>query len=639
MPYRSLQHFIQLLESRGELIRVKEFVSPRLEITEIADRFVKHKGKALLFENNGTRFPLLILAFAGDARINLALSLNDLDEAGRTIEGMVKSLMGPKDHFLDKLRLLPALQDVASWLPRTISGRGSCQEVVMDPPDLGLLPVLTCWPHDGGPFITLPCVHTRNPENKTRNLGMYRMQVFGPALTGMHWHMHKGSAYHYELYKKAGQRMPVSVSLGGDPVYTYAATAPLPENLDEYLFAGFLRKKKVELVKCLTNDIEVPADADFIIEGYVDPLEELINEGPFGDHTGFYSLEGMFPRFHVTCITHRKDAVYPSTIVGIPPQEDAWIGKATERLFLTPIKLSVVPELDDMHMPPEGVFHNIVLASIHKHYPGQAIKVMSSLWGAGQMMFNKIMGVFDAGTVLTDYMQLARIISKNTHPVEDIHFIQGPVDILDHSSRRYGFGSKVGLDATSKTGGEKPDPIERGSPYVDEKRLMTAIPALTSANTELIKEGISALILGVNKTKPAEVRQIARQINDAGLIKDVNFIIFTDAQTDIQNLSTMSWIVANNLDPMRDCFYTEDTGGNKFPVLFIDGTMKSYETDGFKRDWPNVIVMDDKTIESIDSRWNSMGLGSFIPSPSRQFKSLTIGDLAVARAGGPDKQN
>ncbi|MCX6284517.1 MAG: UbiD family decarboxylase, partial [Bacteroidetes bacterium] len=262
MPYKSLRHFIQALESTGELTRVKEFVSPVLEVTEIADRVVKSGGKALLFENNGTQFPILILAFAGDKRMNMALGLNDLDDAGKMIEGLVKEFMGPRAHFIDKLRLLPALQEISSWMPKTISGRGACQEVVMDKPDLNRLPVLTCWPYDGGPFITLPCVHTRNPENHTRNLGMYRMQVFGPDLTGMHWHMHKGSAFHYQLYKKAGKRMPVSVTLGGDPVYTFAATAPLPENLDEYLFAGFLRKKKVEMVRCLTNDLEVPSDAD-----------------------------------------------------------------------------------------------------------------------------------------------------------------------------------------------------------------------------------------------------------------------------------------------------------------------------------------------------------------------------------------
>jgi 4-hydroxy-3-polyprenylbenzoate decarboxylase len=630
MAYKSLNHFIQTLEARGELIRVKEFVSPVLEISEIADRFVKHQGKALLFENNGTRFPVLILAFAGDARIKLSLGLNDLDDAGRMIEAMVGDFMGPKETFIDKLRMLPLLQEISSWMPKTLSGRGACQEVIIDPPDLNSLPVLKCWPYDGGPFITLPCVHTRNPENNTRNLGMYRMQVFGPDLAGMHWHMHKGSAYHYELYKKAGKRMPVSVSLGGDPVYTYAATAPLPENLDEYLFAGFLRKKKAELVRCITNDLEVPADADFVIEGYIDPQEELILEGPFGDHTGFYSLAGMFPRFHVSCITHRKDAVYPATIVGIPPQEDAWIGKATERIFLSPIKLSVVPELADIHMPAEGVFHNIVLASIQKHYPGQAIKVMNSLWGAGQMMFNKIMAVFDDGAALTDYMQLARLISQHTHPVNDVHFIQGPVDILDHSSRRYGFGSKIGLDATAKFGDEETDTANGGSPYADVKGILTALPTITSASIKLIEQGISAVILMIRKTRQAEVRKAARQINDTGLIRNVSFVIFADSVLDAGNFSTLSWVVANNLDPMRDCFYTDDPEGNKYPVLFIDGTMKSFEMDGFKRDWPNVILMDDNTIAKIDAKWESLGIGPFIPSPSLQFKSLVTSIGAVA---------
>ena len=630
MSYKSLKHFIQTLESRGELLRVKEFVSPVLEISEIADRFVKHKGKALLFENNGTRFPVLILAFAGDARIKLSLGLNDLDDAGRMIEAMVSDFIGPKETFIDKLRMLPVLQEISSWMPKTLSGRGACQEVIMETPDLNSLPVLKCWPHDGGPFITLPCVHTRNPENNTRNLGMYRMQVFGPDLAGMHWHMHKGSAYHYELYKKAGKMMPVSVSLGGDPVYTYAATAPLPDNLDEYLFAGFLRKRKAELVRCITNDLEVPADADFVIEGYIDPQEELILEGPFGDHTGFYSLAGMFPRFHVSCITYRKDAVYPATIVGIPPQEDAWIGKATERIFLSPIKLSVVPELADLHMPAEGVFHNIVLASIHKHYPGQAIKVMNSLWGAGQMMFNKIMAVFDEGAALTDYLQLAHLISKHTHPVNDVHFIQGPVDILDHSSRKYGFGSKIGLDATAKTGDGETDTEGRGSPYTDVKGIMTAIPAITSAGIKLMEQGISVLILTINKTQPAEIRRAARQINESGLIRNVSFVIFADSILDAGNFSVLSWVVANNLDPMRDCFYTDDAEGNKYPVLFLDGTMKSFEMDGFMRDWPNVILMDDNTIAKIDDRWDSLGIGGFIPSPSLQFKSLVTNAGAIA---------
>ena len=294
------------------------------------------------------------------------------------------------------------------------------------------------------------------------------------------------------------------------------------------------------------------------------------------------------------------------------------------------MKLSVVPELSNMHMPSEGVFHNIVLVSIKKYYPGQAIKVMNSLWGAGQMMFSKIMAVFDAGTGLTDYIQLARLISKNTHPLNDIHFIQGPVDILDHSSRRYGFGSKVGLDATSKSGGEETDTSAMGSPYIDEKGIMSAIPAITSANSNLIQEGISAVILAVRKTRPAEIRDIAKQINETGLIRNVSFIIFTDSGTDCCNLPLLAWIVSNNIDPMRDCFYTEDPDGGKRPVLFVDGTMKSFELDGFKREWPNVIVMDEKTIAAIDAKWNSLGIGSFISSPSMQFKSLVISDGAVA---------
>ncbi|MEI6884632.1 MAG: menaquinone biosynthesis decarboxylase [Bacteroidota bacterium] len=630
MPYRSLRHFIQVLESAGELIRVKEFVSPVLEISEIADRFVKNNGKALLFENNGTGFPVLILAFAGDKRISLALSLKDLDEAGRTIDSLVKNVMGPRESFIDKLRLLPVLQEVSSWMPKVIKGKAACQEVMMDPPDIGKLPVLTCWPHDGGPFITLPCVHTKNPENGTRNLGMYRMQVFGPDLCGMHWHMHKGSAAHYELYKKEGLRMPVSVTLGGDPVYTYAATAPLPENLDEYMLAGFLRKKKVELVRCLTNDLEVPADADFVIEGYVDPTEELILEGPFGDHTGFYSLAGMFPRFHISCITHRKDAVYPATIVGIPPQEDAWIGKATEKIFVTPIKLSAVPELTNMHMPAAGVFHNIVLASITKSYPGQAIKVMTALWGAGQMMFNKIQAVFDPGTDLYDYRELARIICGKVHPVRDIHFIHGPVDILDHSSRSYGFGSKVGIDATSKTSLEETDTLVWGEPFVDEKGIGKALPAITSASMNLINEGISAVVFTVRKTKPGEIHSLARLLIENRFIGNIKFVVFADEMLRNSSLETLSWVVANNIDPMRDCFYIRDAEAKEFPVLFADGTSKSSRLDGFERDWPNIIVMDDLTIRTIDSKWNSLVPGKFLASPSLQFKSLVISDGAVA---------
>ncbi len=624
MVYKSLHDFVSLLESEDELLRVKAFVSPRLEITEIADRMVKHGGKALLFENNGTAFPLLINAFASDRRICMALGVNHLDDIEKNIGHLFHKITGPREGFLDKLRILPVLKDLSSWMPKSVGGRGVCQEIVMDKPDLSKLPVLTCWPSDGGPFITLPCVHTRDPESGTRNLGMYRMQVFGPELTGMHWHLHKGSAGHYDKYKKSGQRMPVTVTLGGDPVYTYAATAPLPENLDEYIFAGFLRHKRVSLVRCLTNDLEVPSDVDFVLEGYIDPTEDFILEGPFGDHTGFYSLTGYFPRFHITCITHRKNAIFPATIVGIPPQEDGWIGKATERIFRLPLKMTVAPEIENMHMPVEGVFHNLTLVSINKKYPGQAAKIMGSLWGAGQMMFNKTMVVFDAGVDLYNYRQLAQIVSKQVDPLMDVHILRGPADILDHSSSHYAYGSKIGIDATLKLPEERTDPEMSNSPEVDEESILRAFPEISALRSDFLENGISLIIISIWKTKKDQVRQLTADIFRHDWIRNVKFLVFTDASTDLSLLSEVTWLVANNLDPVRDCFYPDKGDGKRYAVLCQDGTRKTGELDGFTRNWPNVIVMDDTTISKIDQQWGSLQLGSFIPSPSLHFKSLVI---------------
>jgi 4-hydroxy-3-polyprenylbenzoate decarboxylase len=622
MAYRSLRHFITTLEAAGELVRIKEFVSPRLEMTEVADRMVKHGGKALLFENNGTPFPVLLNGFASDARMNLALGVKSLDDIGKEIQRLFRNFSSPKERLIDKLRMLPALSELSSLMPKTVTGRGSCQEVVMTQPDLTRLPVLTCWPADGGPFITLPAVHTKDPETGIRNLGMYRMQVFGSELTGMHWHLHKGSAHHYHKYKNAGRRMPVTVTLGGDPAYTYAATAPLPENIDEYLLAGFLRKRGVELVKCLTNDLEVPGDVDFVIEGYVDPAEELIWEGPFGDHTGFYSLADFFPRFHVTCITHRRDAIYPATIVGIPPQEDGWIGKATEKIFLMPIKTTVAPEVVDMHMPVEGVFHNITLVSIDATYPGQPFKIMNSLWGAGQMMFNKILVVTNGDADLRDYKAFARRISEEVDPEEDIQFVRGPVDILDHSSSKFAFGSKIGIDATCKTP-RQADGHTACQTLVDSGRIRSRFPMVTAINGDLSAEGISLLILAVRKERRGFIREIARELPESGLIAGFKFVVFVDSPVDVHRLSDVAWIAANNLDPRRDCFYTENARG-RVPTLFIDGTRKSREMDDFSRDWPNVIVMDDETISSVDRKWSSLGLGSLIKSPSIRYKNLVI---------------
>ncbi len=628
MAYKSLQHFIQTLEQSGELIRVRELVSPRLEITEIADRLVKSGGKALLFEHNGSDFPLLINAFASDRRICLALGVKNLEEVGLEISRVIKKFQGAKNGFFDQLRFLPLLGRLSSWMPEVSGRKGDCQERIMSPPDLTRLPALTCWPADGGPFITLPCVHTKDPETGMRNLGMYRMQVFGPQLSGMHWHLHKGSAAHYRKYKALKKRMPVTVTLGGDPVYTYAATAPLPENIDEYILAGFLRKKKVELVKCLTNDLEVPADVDFVIEGYVDPQEDLILEGPFGDHTGFYSLADYYPRFHVECISFRKHAVYPATIVGIPPQEDQWIGKATEKIFLTPMKMSVVPELLDIHMPTQGIFHNIVLVKISSHYPGQAVKVMNALWGAGQMMLNKIMIVTDAEISLNDYYALAEIISKQVDLQRDIHIIHGPVDVLDHSSDQFAYGSKMGIDATLKQELPQGAVVSVSPPEVDRESLMLRFPEITSIHDRLLLKGIPILFLFVKKNKWNHLRQLAREIMDMERMVKVKFVVFMDSNAENATDPVILWLAANNLDPMRDSFLIKGQSEGSDPVLFFDCTRKTLETDGFSRAWPNVIVMSDEVIRDVDKKWDSYEIGDFVPSPSLFYKSLIINDGA-----------
>jgi len=632
MAYRSLRQFAERLESAGELSRITAKVSPRLEITEIADRMVKSGGKALLFEQTGTEFPLLINMFASDRRICMAFGIDELSEIERSMERLMKELMSPKQRFMDKLKVIPVLQEIASWMPRVTGGRGACQEVVMDKPDLGRLPVLTCWPADGGPFITLPGVHTRCPETGNRNLGMYRMQVFAPDMTGMHWHLHKGSANHFNRYRELGRRMPVSVTLGGDPVYIYAATAPLPEHIDEYMLAGFLRKKRVNLVRCLTNDLEVPADADFVIEGYVDPAEGPILEGPFGDHTGFYSLADYFPKFHVTCITHRRDAIYPATIVGVPPQEDGWIGKATERIFLFPLKTTVAPELTDMHMPVEGVFHNITLVSIKKSYPGQAPKIMNAMWGAGQMMFNKIMAVTDHDTDLKDYKTLARIISERTDPVADVHLARGPVDILDHASSAYAYGSKLGIDATRKISGEGPSgkPVN-GPSIVDVKRIRETFPEVTAVNAGLLVEGISMVLITIRKSRKQHTRYLAGEILKMNLVSNVKCIVFTDHPLDLSSPARLVWIVANNIDPVRDCFRIDEQPGEPYPLLFIDGTVKTAGLDGFTREWPNIILMDPAVIEQVDQRWNQLGLGPLIPSPSLPLQPFSNSLAAVYR--------
>jgi len=630
--YRNTQHWIKTLEEKGELVRIKEYVNPELEITEITDRISKQYGPALLFENNGTNFPLLINSMGTEQRMAWALGVEKLDHVAAEIETLIKQLTTPKDSILDKLKMLPTLGSIASWMPKVISGKGECQEVVQMDPDITKFPVLKCWPEDGGPFLTLPIIHTKDPLTGLRNVGLYRMQVFDPKMTGMHWHRHKVSARHFNEYKKLGQKMPVAVALGGDPVYAYSATAPLPDGVDEYMLAGFIRKKKVELVQCLTQDVQVPADADIIIEGYVDPSEDYILEGPFGDHTGYYSLADLYPRFHITCITHRKNAVYPATIVGIPPQEDAWIGKATERIFLVPIKMTMVPEIVDMVLPVEGVFHNLVIVKINKDYPGQASKVMHSLWGAGQMMFTKMMVVVDGDVNIHDNAAVAKYVSENFDPAHDIHFTQGPVDVLDHSCSVMAFGGKIGIDGTKKTHEELSGRVpfnKSDSTALNIAEIIREFPEIKAINDKVMRAGISILFLSIEKNRKNHVKEISKILLARKDFSGIKIIVFLEHTFDISDTADAVWRFANNVDPKRDHLLVEDEAG--VTHLSLDGTRKTKEFDNFDRDWPNILASDDKTIARIDEIWDKLGLGKFIESPSKKYREHLYEGGAVAK--------
>jgi 4-hydroxy-3-polyprenylbenzoate decarboxylase len=453
MAYQDLRDFIKTLEKEGELRRISLEVDPVLEITEFADRAVKNGGPALLFERpKGSNIPVLMNAFASMRRMEIALEVSSIDEIAERIATMLE--MQAPQGLIEKLKMLPKLAELGSFFPKMVSG-GPVKEVIRhDGFSLFDYPILKCWPQDGGRFITLPLVFSKNPETGKRNCGMYRMQVYDERTTGMHWQTHKQGAEHYRRLLKEGKqkRMDVAVAIGADPAVMYSAILPLPPDLDEMMFAGFLRGRPVEMVKCETSDLEVPAQAEIVLEGYVEP-GELRTEGPFGDHTGFYSLEDEYPVFHVTCVTQRKNPIYAATIVGPPPMEDFYMGKAIERIFLPLMRLQL-PEVRDISMPAEGVFHNLILVSIRKSYPGHARKVMSAIWGLGQAMFSKCIVVVDEDVNVQDVREVAWKALNNIDPERDIQFTLGPVDSLDHASRLANYGSKMGVDATRKWPGE-----------------------------------------------------------------------------------------------------------------------------------------------------------------------------------------
>ena len=450
MPYQDLREFVRALEKAGELKRISFEVDPHLEITEFADRSVKGGGPALLFEKpKGSNVPLLINAFASPKRMQIALETDSMDSIAARISEFLQMKM--PDGFLNKLKMLPILAEVGAFFPKIVKD-GPCKEVIRKGADINLneFPVLHCWPDDGGRYITLPMVFSKNPVTGKRNCGMYRMQVYDERTTGMHWQTHKQGAEHYRRLQAEGKetRMPVAVAIGCDPATIYSAILPLPPDIDEMMIAGFLRSKPVEMVKCETSDIEVPAQAEIVLEGYV-TLGELRREGPFGDHTGFYSLEDDYPVFHIECITHRKNPLYVTTIVGPPPMEDFYMGQAIERIFL-PLMRMQLPEVVDMCMPAEGIFHNLMLIKIRKSYPGHARKVMHAIWGLGQAMFTKVIVVMDEDVDIHNVSEVAWKALNNIDPERDIEFAHGPVDSLDHASRLANYGSKMGVDATKK---------------------------------------------------------------------------------------------------------------------------------------------------------------------------------------------
>jgi 4-hydroxy-3-polyprenylbenzoate decarboxylase len=618
-----LSAFINKLDHAGELLRIKTLVSPVLEISEIADRFssMAGGGKALLFENTGTGFPLLINSLGSEKRIKIALGGRSPDELASSIQKFVGVLAGGESGFVGKIKKIPLLGRASHWIPRRIRRKGASQQVVNLSPDLEKLPVLTCWPFDGGPFITLPLVHTVDPTTGIPNLGMYRMQVFDKESTGMHWHMHKTGARHYREYQRIGNKMPVAVALGGDPVYTYCATAPLPDGIDEYLLAGFIRNKAVTLVKCITQDLWVPEDCDIVLEGYVDTDEALKIEGPFGDHTGFYSLADEFPVFHITAITHRANAIYPATIVGIPPQEDAWLAWVTERLFKPMIKLALVPEIYDFHLPVEGVAHNLVLISINNSYPGQGRKVLHTLWGAGQMMFTKFTVITAGGPPLKDYVELARYVSQHVDPAKHIEKATGPLDILDHASREPAFGGKLGFDATGPelfSGQSNPDQLDQ----INLMAFRSKHPQINEINLGWLELGISVGLISLYKTYPGVVKEIEDEIRLNESFRNIRFWIFFDEWTDLSNTQQLVWLTGSNVEVLTDIRIFPSSSEKSTGTLFIDATVKSKALDGFNRLWPNPTLMDPKTISFVDEKWADYDVGDKIISRSSKYSKF-----------------
>jgi 4-hydroxy-3-polyprenylbenzoate decarboxylase len=629
-----LRDFIDRLRAAGELVEVTAEVNSNLEITEITDRVSKEQGPALLFTNvRGSSFPVLVNQFGSARRLAIAFGVDDVDEVADRITDLLKLTKPPKG-LRAKLATVRKLGGVARSVPPKLvsQSKAPCQQVVHegDGVDLGTLPILGCWPEDGGRYVTLPLVFTKDREGN-RNCGMYRVQQYDRTTCGMHWQIHKDGADDWRHMPPDG-RLEVAVAIGTDPIVTYSASCPLPKDIDEMVFSGFARQRRVEMVQCRTIDLQVPANAEFVLEGYI-RQGELRTEGPFGDHTGYYSLADEYPVFHVTAITRRRDPIYAATVVGLPDHEDKWMGKATERIFL-PLLQMVQHEVVDYDLPSEGVFHGCCIISIRKRFPGHAKKAMHAIWGTALLSLTKSVIVVDEDVDVHDYAAVAERVADCWEPSRDTLFSEGPIDVLDHAPNVMGMGGKLGMDATRPWASEGRDSeaetSARRAVEVDAAAIAELVREAGGANHRVVADA-ALLVVSVDKQRPGQVHELLERIASEPAAAGLKLVVAVDASVDVDDLHHVAFRTFGNTDPYRDAIRPEQPGR----PLGIDATTKD-AGDGYLRDWPADIVMTEAIKQRVDDRWDEYG----IPTPGARtvpHRGLADGERRIAvgaRAAG-----